>query len=66
MLVEGRDPARLARALEALWCDDALHAQLRDAAVAAQARRPTWPDVAKQTRAAYAAVARIGTSVAVG
>ena len=55
VLVEPRDPAHLARALEAMWCDDALDRQLRAAAVAAQARRPTWPEVAEQTRAVYAA-----------
>jgi len=55
VLVEPRDPAHLARALEAIWCDDALDRQLRAAAVAAQARRPTWPEVAEQTRAVYAA-----------
>jgi glycosyltransferase involved in cell wall biosynthesis len=55
VLVEPRDPAHLARALEAMWCDDALDRQLRAAAVTAQARRPTWPEVAEQTRAVYAA-----------
>jgi glycosyltransferase involved in cell wall biosynthesis len=54
VLVEPRDPAHLARALEAIWCDDALHAQLRAAAIAAQARRPTWREIAEQTRAVYA------------
>jgi len=54
VLVEPRDPAHLARALEAIWCDDALHAQLRAAAVAAQVRRATWPEIAEQTRAVYA------------
>lgn len=54
VLIEPRDPAHLARALEALWCDDAFDAQLRAAAVAAQARRPTWLEVARQTRAVYA------------
>jgi glycosyltransferase involved in cell wall biosynthesis len=55
VLVEARDPARLARALEAVWCDDALNGQLRAAAAAVQARWPTWSDVARQTRAVYAA-----------
>jgi glycosyltransferase involved in cell wall biosynthesis len=54
VLVEPRDPAHLARALEAIWCDDALDKQLRAAAVAAQAKRPTWSDVAAETRAVYA------------
>jgi glycosyltransferase involved in cell wall biosynthesis len=54
VLVEPRDPAHLARALEAIWCDDALDKQLRAAAVAAQVKRPTWSDVAAETRAVYA------------
>jgi glycosyltransferase involved in cell wall biosynthesis len=54
VLVEPRDPAHLARALSAIWCDDALNGQLRAAAIAAQARRPTWLEVAEQTRAVYA------------
>ena len=54
VLVEPRDPAHLARALAAIWCDDALNGQLRAAAVAAQAGRPTWLEVAERTRAVYA------------
>jgi glycosyltransferase involved in cell wall biosynthesis len=57
VLVEPRDSSRLARALEAVWCDDALNSQLRDAASAAQARRPAWAEVAAQTRAVYAEAA---------
>jgi glycosyltransferase involved in cell wall biosynthesis len=55
VLVEARNPARLARALEAIWCDDGLHGQLRDAAVAGRARQSSWSEVAAQTRTAYAA-----------
>jgi len=57
VLVEPRDSSRLARALEAVWCDDSLNSQLRGAASAAQARRPAWAEVAAQTRAVYAEAA---------
>jgi glycosyltransferase involved in cell wall biosynthesis len=58
ILVEPGDPVRLAAALRAAWSDDALHAGL----VAATANRPggdrTWADVARETRAVWAEVAR--------
>jgi glycosyltransferase involved in cell wall biosynthesis len=57
VIVEPRDPARMARAIEALWCDDSLHAQLRDAAVASAKAGSTWADVARLTRAVYAKAA---------
>lgn len=55
ILVEPRDPARLATALHAVWADDEVHDRL---AVAARGRassaRRTWADVAAETRAIYA------------
>ena len=59
VIVEARDPARLARAIEAIWSDDAFHGQLRDGAARAARTEPTWRDVATRTRQVYsAAVAR--------
>ncbi len=61
LLVEPRDPARLAHALRAAWADDRVH---RGIAAAAASRtvvdRRRWADVARETRAVYAAVARGG------
>lgn len=57
VIVESRDPARLARALDAIWSDDAFHAQLRDGAIREAQAAPTWAEIATQTRAVYAAVA---------
>jgi glycosyltransferase involved in cell wall biosynthesis len=58
ILVEPGDVTRLAAALRAAWSDDDLHAGL----VAATAERPerdrTWADVARETRAVWAEVAR--------
>ena len=58
ILVEPGDATRLAAALRAAWSDDDLHAGL----VAATAERPerdrTWADVARETRAVWAEVAR--------
>ena len=52
------DPARLATAIRAVWSDDDLHAAL----VAATRERAdgarTWADVARETRAVWAEVAR--------
>jgi D-inositol-3-phosphate glycosyltransferase len=57
LLVEPRDPARLAVALRTLWADDALHAGVRAAArERAIGERRTWADVADATRRVYAAV----------
>jgi glycosyltransferase involved in cell wall biosynthesis len=60
ILVEPGDPARLATALRAAWSDDDLHATLVGAAVARAANARTWADVARETRAAWSAVARPG------
>ena len=58
VLVEPGDPARLATAIRAVWSDDALHETL----VAATRERAdgarTWADVARETRAVWAEVAR--------
>ncbi len=60
ILVEPGDPARLATALRAASSDDELHAQLVAAAASRPAGARTWADVARETRAAWAAVARPG------
>jgi glycosyltransferase involved in cell wall biosynthesis len=57
VLVESRDPARLARAVEAIWTDDALHRTLREAAAGPGRPKTAWSDVARLTRAVYASVA---------
>ena len=58
LLVEPRDPDRLAHALRAAWADDRVHRGITAAAVArAGTDRRTWADVARETRAVYAAVA---------
>jgi glycosyltransferase involved in cell wall biosynthesis len=57
LLVEPRDPDRLAVALRAIWSDDLVHGGV--AAVArerAGSDRRTWSDVARETRAVYADV----------
>ncbi len=55
ILVEPRDPARLAAALRSIWSDGRIHAQLARAAQArAAGPRRTWHDVARETRAVYA------------
>jgi glycosyltransferase involved in cell wall biosynthesis len=57
ILVEPRDPARLAVALSTAWTDDRVHAGLSEAARdRAALNRRTWADVARETRALYAAV----------
>ena len=57
LLVEPRDPDRLAVALATIWADDGVHAglvaQVRERA---EAEPRTWADVARETRAIYAAV----------
>lgn len=58
ILVEPRDPARLAQALATAWVDDRVHETL--AAIArerAAAELRTWADVARETRAIYAEAA---------
>jgi len=59
ILVEPRDPQRLAVALAAAWSDDTVHSRLAaEARARAAAARRDWADVARETRAVYAAVAR--------
>jgi glycosyltransferase involved in cell wall biosynthesis len=58
LLVEPRDPDRLAHALRAAWADERVHRTIANAAAArAGAGRRTWVDVARATRAVYASVA---------
>ncbi len=56
ILVEPREPERLAVALRAIWADDQVHAGVA-AAARERADRPrrTWADVARETRERYAA-----------
>ena len=57
LLVEPRDPDRLAVALRTIWVDDRVHGGV--AAVArdrAESDRRTWADVARETRAVYSEV----------
>jgi len=58
ILVEPGDARRLATALGAAWADDELHAQLVEAAMERRTTMRTWTDVAWETRAAWAEVAR--------
>jgi glycosyltransferase involved in cell wall biosynthesis len=59
IVVEPRDPARMASALEALWAAGPLARQLRDHAQRrAGSVQRTWADVARETRAAYAAAGK--------
>jgi len=58
ILVEPGDPVRLAAALRAAWSDDGLHAGLVAAAAERPGRDRTWADVARDTRAVWAEVAR--------
>jgi glycosyltransferase involved in cell wall biosynthesis len=61
IVVEPRDPRRLAAAIAALWAGGSLAQQLQRAARArAAAWSRTWADVAIETRAAYAAAAARG------
>ncbi len=57
LLIEPRDPARMAVALGTLWADDAVHGRLTEIARASAMGSPrTWSDVAQETREVYAAV----------
>jgi glycosyltransferase involved in cell wall biosynthesis len=56
ILVEPRDPARLAEALRTAWVDDRMHQRLREAARERATDRRTWADVALETRRVYADV----------
>jgi glycosyltransferase involved in cell wall biosynthesis len=61
ILVEPRDPARLAQALAAAWADDAVHERLVVEARERSIRdRRTWADVAAETRRVYAEAATPG------
>jgi glycosyltransferase involved in cell wall biosynthesis len=63
ILVEPRDPARLAQALATTWADDRVHERL---AIEARERafrdRRSWADVARETRAVYAAAGVTGSA----
>ncbi|MFI5226270.1 MAG: glycosyltransferase [Candidatus Limnocylindrales bacterium] len=57
ILVEPRDPDRLAAAISTAWADDAVHDRIAaDSRARAAGPRRTWADVARETRAVYAAV----------
>jgi glycosyltransferase involved in cell wall biosynthesis len=57
LLVEPRDPERLATAIATIWADDTVHGRIAAAArESARGRRRTWADVASETRAIYAEV----------
>jgi glycosyltransferase involved in cell wall biosynthesis len=57
ILVEPRDPARLAEALRTAWADDRVHGRLVEAARERSSSRPrSWSDVALETRRVYADV----------
>ncbi len=58
LIVEPRDPARLASALRTAWSDDAVHAGLVAATAERAAAARTWGDVATDVRAVWAEVAR--------
>ncbi len=58
IIVEPRDPRRLAAALEAMWSAGALAEQLRRRALRrAETNVRTWADVAGETRVAYSVAA---------
>jgi alpha-1,3-rhamnosyl/mannosyltransferase len=57
ILVEPRDPGRLAEALRTVWADDRVRGRLVEAAtVGAMIVPRTWADVAAETRQVYAQV----------
>ena len=57
LLVEPRDPARLAVALATIWADDGVHQRVAAAAMErATGTQRTWTDVARETREVYAQV----------
>jgi len=63
LLVEPRDPKRLAVALATLWADDGVRDRVAAAArERAETDTRTWADVARETRATYAAVGRRDTA----
>jgi glycosyltransferase involved in cell wall biosynthesis len=62
ILVEPRDPRRLAVALATAWSDETVHARLTaEARARASTAARTWSDVARETRTVYAEVARPST-----
>ena len=67
IIVEPGDPDRLAAAIRALWSNDDLHDRLRQVAEArAHEPRRTWADVARETRAVYAAAVEVTAEAAAG
>lgn len=57
ILVEPRDPDRLAAAISAAWTDETLWLQLRaEALTRTGPQRRGWPDVARATRVVYTSV----------
>ena len=66
ILVEPRDPARLAEALRTAWADERVHGRLVEAARERTMSAPrSWSDVASETRRVYASVGvRTRTEVA--
>ncbi len=61
LLVEPRDPDRLAVALRTIWADDEVYGGVVAAArERAETDRRTWADVARETRAVYAEVGIVG------
>jgi glycosyltransferase involved in cell wall biosynthesis len=57
ILVEPRDPGRLAAALAAAWADESVHERLVvEARLRAWRERRTWAEVARETREIYAQV----------
>jgi glycosyltransferase involved in cell wall biosynthesis len=55
LLVEPREPDRLAIALRTIWLDDRVHGRIAEVARArAASEHRTWADVARATRAVYA------------
>jgi glycosyltransferase involved in cell wall biosynthesis len=61
ILVEPRDPARLASALSAAIADDRVHTRLAETArERAESTTRTWADVARETRRIYAEVGATG------
>lgn len=61
VLVEPRDPERLAAALSAAWMDGPVYERIAaESRSRAAGPRRTWADVARETRAVYAAVGASG------
>ena len=56
ILVQPRDPERLAEAIRTAWADDRVRGQLVEAAFEHPYARRTWADVALETRRIYADV----------